>query len=97
MVEIIYYQEAKKEIKEAAAYYEKHQKGLGQSFLLSIEYAVKILSSNPLLYRKLRGRFRRCLVEKFPYGIIYIIDKNEIYIVAVMHLKRNPGYWIRRT
>ena len=55
MVEIIYYQEAKKEIKEAAAYYEEQQKGLGQSFLLSIEYAVKILSSNPLLYRKLRG------------------------------------------
>jgi len=38
---------------------------------------------------------RRCLVHRFPYGIIYAIENDTIYIAAVMHLRREPGYWER--
>jgi hypothetical protein len=38
---------------------------------------------------------RRCRTNKFPYGIVYMLEDNEhtIIIVAVMHLHREPGYW----
>lgn len=96
MAKINFDPEAKKEIKEAAEYYENCQKGLGRKFLVVIERAVENVSSNPLMYGKINGNFRRCLVHKFPYGIIYTIAKDEIYVAAVMHLKRKPGYWISR-
>jgi hypothetical protein len=34
--------------------------------------------------------------RRFPYGIIYSHDKGVIYILAVMHLHRDPNYWQER-
>ncbi len=96
MARIIYDPEAKREIKGAAEYYEGCREGLGKNFLSAVETAVEKLRANPFFYRKLRGRFRRCLVKKFPYGIIYSTSEDEIFIVAVMHRKRKPDYWINR-
>jgi toxin ParE1/3/4 len=41
-------------------------------------------------------RLRRLLVPKFPYGLLYCVEPERIYIVAVMHLHRRPGYWRSR-
>ena len=34
---------------------------------------------------------------QFPYGLIYAVQGDTIYVAAVMHLKRKPGYWVPRT
>jgi toxin ParE1/3/4 len=39
---------------------------------------------------------RRCLTQKFPYGILYTIEPDYILILAVMHCSREPGYWKNR-
>lgn len=93
MAALIFAVAAKDELREAAAYYDGCQKGLGKAFLAAIEAATRHVASNPLRYRKIGGRFRRCLVERFPYGLIYAVDGEEIFVAAVMHLKRKPGYW----
>ncbi|HEX5552043.1 MAG TPA: hypothetical protein VFX43_02260 [Chitinophagaceae bacterium] len=38
------------------------------------------------------------MVNKYPYGIIYLYDfhKIEITVVAIAHLHREPDYWVRR-
>ena len=51
---------------------------------------------HPTLWRILKGRFRRFLIHQFPYGVIYTIERQTIYVTAVMHLKRKPGYWAVR-
>jgi hypothetical protein len=33
----------------------------------------------------------------FPYGMIYRVRGETLYVVGVMHLKRKPGYWLART
>jgi len=38
----------------------------------------------------------RFLVHRFPFGILYRIAGDEIQIVAIMHLRRKPGYWTKR-
>jgi len=96
MAKLIYDPLAKVEIKEAAAYYENCREGLGKAFLETIERNVQKLAENPLHYRKIRGRFRRCIVNRFPYGIIYSIESDFIFIAAVMHLHREPNYWLQR-
>jgi len=37
------------------------------------------------------------LARAIPYGIIYRVDDDEVFIAAVMHFKRTPGYWKQRT
>jgi hypothetical protein len=44
----------------------------------------------------LNNGIRRCLVKRFPYGILYGIDVDKIFVVAIMHLHRKPGYWLSR-
>ena len=79
---------AKSEIRQAALFYEDCHEGLGQEFLDSIESAFEQSQQHPTVWRILKGRFRRYLLQRFPYGVIYI--------AAVMHLKRKPGYWVSR-
>jgi hypothetical protein len=35
-------------------------------------------------------------MRRFPYGVVYAIRNDEIYLIAVMHLKRRPFYWKKR-
>jgi toxin ParE1/3/4 len=93
---LIYDPEARAELIDAAGYYEKCRSGLGKAFLSAVERAVARLSNKPLRWRNIGGRFRRCLVKQFPYGIIYAVEGDDIFVAAVMHLKRKPGYWRRR-
>jgi plasmid stabilization system protein ParE len=96
MATLIYDPLALLEIRDAAAYYNECREGLGRAFLEEIEKDMRRLAVNPLLYRNIGSGFRRCLVKRFPYGIIYRIDNDTIFIAAVMHLKREPGYWKER-
>jgi len=36
---------------------------------------------------------RRCLLRRFPYGLIYHEELGDILIVAMAHLHRQPEYW----
>ena len=44
----------------------------------------------------IEAELRRRLVRRFPFGILYRIEPEEIVIVAVAHLRRKPGYWRER-
>jgi hypothetical protein len=33
---------------------------------------------------------------RFPYGVIYRASKDRVDVIAIMHLKRRPGYWKSR-
>lgn len=89
--------EALVEARNAAAFYEDGQPGLGKAFLAGVEAATEEIVRYPLMWRRIKGRFRRYLIPRFPYGLIYAVQGNTIYVAAVMHLKRKPGYWVART
>jgi hypothetical protein len=96
-VKLIFDPEALVEMREAAAFYEDCQRGLGRSFLDAVEAALAEIGKHPLMWRKVKGRFRRYLVQRFPYGLIHAVQEDIIYyIAAVMHLKRKPDYWVGR-
>ena len=55
------------------------------------------IQRHPLAYRQVEGDIRKCRVTHFPYGVIYRVRSDLIEIIAVMHLRRSPGYWKQRT
>lgn len=95
-MKLIFDPEALVEMREAAGFYEDCQRGLGRSFLDAVEVALGEIEKQPLMWRKVKGRFRRYLVQRFPYGLIYAVQEDVIYIAAVMHLRRKPDYWVGR-
>jgi plasmid stabilization system protein ParE len=50
----------------------------------------------PGTFRSICGPARRHFSREFPYGIIYVERPTEIWIVAVVPLRRKPGYWTHR-
>ena len=87
---------AQQEIDASFEYYEQHMTGLGYDFLHEILAGLKRIEQNPEAWHSFSARTRRCLVNRYPYGIIYQIRKHEILVVAVAHLHRKPGYWKNR-
>jgi len=88
--------EARSEFLAVVSYYEDCQYGLGRRFRLLVESAVQKIVESPFIYRVLKAPFRRYLLPKFPYSIIYSIEPDHIRIIAVAHNKRKPGYWSNR-
>lgn len=91
-----FHPEARNEYREAATFYEKSRPGLGALFTLEIEATIERILESPNRWLAIERDVRRCLSHTFPYGILYTIEDDSILIVAVMHLRRRPGYWLAR-
>jgi hypothetical protein len=96
-VKVTFHPEAAQELEEAALYYEDCQLGLGKQLTLEIEAAVNLITAFPQAWIIIETPVRRVLVRRFPFGLLYTIRHNDIYILAVMHLNREPNYWKNRT
>jgi plasmid stabilization system protein ParE len=96
MTLVEFHPEARAELLAAAEYYESQQAGLGRRFIEAVADAVQRIQATPTLYQVIEGDFRKCRVLRFPYGIIFQVAYESIYIIAVMNLRRKPGYWRRR-
>ncbi|MGH7823986.1 MAG: type II toxin-antitoxin system RelE/ParE family toxin [Candidatus Binatia bacterium] len=97
MKEIIFHPEARAEMREAVEFYEARLDGLGLRFLSAIEPTVERISDHPEAGAPLGAEFRKRIVSGFPYNIIYRVWEDYIYLVAVAHQHRRPGYWRDRT
>ena len=91
-----FHPEAEEEFNKAIEYYEEIESGLGYDFALEVYSAIKRSVEFPNAWAELDGEIRRSLVRRFPYGVLYSVEQEEIFIVAVMSLHRKPGYWKHR-
>lgn len=88
--------EARDELKEAARYYNHVRPGLGNELRNEVRSVVNRIQRHPLAWHPLNDRFRRSHTNRFPYGVIYTVYEDEVIIVAVAHLHREPEYWSER-
>ena len=95
-MEIRLLKSAQAEMDDGITYYEEQVNGLGFEFLDEILDTFKRIKLNPDAWSPLSKRTRRCLVHRFPYGIIYQIRENNILIIAIAHLQKKPEYWMDR-
>ncbi len=84
---------AEKELNEAVDYYNERQSGLGLEFAKEIYRTIQSILSFPDSWAPLSENTRRCLTNRFPYGVIYQATAKEVFIIAVMQLNRDPEYW----
>ena len=87
---------AQQELDDAVAYYNYEQDGLGDRFLTEVLRAVKRIERFPQAWQLLTKNAHRCLINHFPYGIIYQVREDKILIIAVANLHRKPDYWKNR-
>ena len=96
MIRAFFHAEAERELDEAAGFYESRIPGLGKSFTIEVERAVRLLREHPAAGTPAGARRRRVLVDRLPYFVAYERKDDSLIILAVGHQKRRPGYWRKR-
>jgi toxin ParE1/3/4 len=82
---------AEQDALDAAIWYEKRQTGLGEDFLAEVDRAVRMLSRDALHYRIRFADVRRMPIRRFKfYGIYYVVQEKELWMLAIFHGRRHP-------
>jgi plasmid stabilization system protein ParE len=88
--------EAEADLADARTWYNRQRAGLGEEFLLSVEAAFDLIRRMPEAGTEVRPGVRRVVVQRFPYGVFYQVDADQIGIIAVYHSRRDPRGWQER-
>ncbi len=84
---------AERELQQAIESYEAAENGLGGRFLEEVEAVVARIVAHPLAWTRISPRTRRCRTNRFPYGLFYQVRTDEILILSVMDLRKDPKRW----
>lgn len=87
--------EADAEFAAQVEYYEDKQPGLGQRFYREVIGCLDWIAANPTLPRLRKGHHRVNL-KVFPFYVAYVVEDDMVWVLAVAHGYRRPGYWRKR-
>lgn len=96
MSKVTFHPDVSREIAASYAWYQEQAEGLGDDFLTELESSYHAIIELPDTWPTFQKGFRRFLLSRFPFSVIYRVEKDITYIVAVMHNSRKPGYWSDR-
>lgn len=85
---------AQADLTEAFAWYEKAQRGLGDRFLKSVHATLEAAARSPLVNRAIYEDVRRVLTPVSPYGLFYVLERDELILLGCFHARRDPSTWI---
>lgn len=93
--------EALDEYRAAARWYEHRRAHLGDVFMDAVDAALESVLDPSVTWGFYRDQRREPQIYSrsvagFPFDIIFLVLKDEVYIVAYAHEKRSPGYWADR-
>ena len=92
----VFHPEASEEYIAAVHHYANITPELGGRFYDAVEALIQEVCRHPECFFRFSPPARRALVRKFPYAVVYLDQPDRVWIVAVMHAKRRPGYWKQR-
>ena len=75
---------------DAKRWYDKREPGLGSEFVRALEECISRVEQDPMLHRIIRPPYRKALMRRFPFQIIYEIREDCLWILAIYHAKRDP-------
>ena len=88
---------ATRELFDAGAWFEAQRPGLGDRFDDEVGQVLAYIDAAPNGGTRWRATpASTWRVRTFPFLIVYLVEPEEIVIVAVAHTKRRPGYWLSR-
>lgn len=91
-----FHADAENEAREAAARYERLRSGLGDEYRAELAASLAVIRENPQLYAVESAAIRICPLHRFPYSVYYEDLADRIWVAAIGHNSRRPGYWAGR-
>jgi toxin ParE1/3/4 len=95
-LELEYLDDAIAEAEAAARWYAERSATAAAGFAEEIDAALSAITRMPAAWPPFAHGTRRYLLRRFPYSVVYRVERDRILIVAVAHGHRRPGYWRSR-
>jgi hypothetical protein len=91
-----FHEAAEAELTEAVLYYDAKASGLGDRFLADVRAATSKIEQYPEIAPVIEFGVRAKVLISFPYSLMYVMDPDELFILAVAHQSKRPAYWADR-
>ena len=88
--------EAEADAVEAAFWYEGERPGLGLEFNDALRVTFERIEEAPFRFPLVSRESRRAIVQRFPFGVFFIVEEGLATVTAIMHLHRHPSSWQER-
>jgi plasmid stabilization system protein ParE len=96
MGKVIFHDAAREEFVESFCWYFERGGNIAEAFEHEVERALGLLLEAPERWSVYVVKWRRILLRRFPFALIYSHQAGVITVIAVMHTRRRPGYWKKR-
>jgi hypothetical protein len=88
-----YHNLAEVEIDSSLTWYEERSRQAFDQFRIRLTSALNSIPKFPERFPCIYGEFRSARVKKFPYKVIFRIEQDQLFVIALAHDKRDPDYW----
>ena len=85
--------EARDDLREAQAFYFAISPTLAARFALEVDRAVRLIAESPTSWPPIGRELRRCLLNRFPYALVYRATETQARVIAVAHTRRRARFW----
>ena len=85
-----YKRAAAAEVEEAIARYAQPEVNQASEFVRDLERTESHLRARPVLYQQVEGEIRRAVLRRFPYSVFYVVEQEEVIVLACMHHHQKP-------
>jgi len=85
-----YKRAASAEVEAVISWYARPGVNQASSFVKDLERTESHLRTQPVLYRQIEGEIRRAVLRRFPYSLFYVIERDEVIVLACMHQHQKP-------
>jgi len=95
-VKVVFSAAARRQIYEVAVSYARERRVLGVDFVESVYGAVDLIQVFPRIGARVNDRYRKLVLQRFPYVVIYSIEQGRLRITAISHQRQDPDGWRHR-
>lgn len=93
MANIWFHPEAQAEYDMAIAWYQARSPRAAARFESEADRVFGLMAGAPEMFAKYDDEHRFAVLRRFPYSVVYQVQAGQVYVVALAHSSRSPGYW----
>lgn len=96
MAEVTLHRLAEGEYEAALSWYLERSMRAAAGFEAAVDRAMQFLAQVPEAGTRCDERHRYWPLRRYPYGLVYRIDGEQLLVVAIPHDHQLPGFWVER-
>ena len=92
-----YHPQVAADLRDACRYYDAISSAVGNRFRANVQMKIQAIVERPESYGFIGGYFRGAVVGRFPYVVVFSIERGVMCILGVRHAASDRTTWFNRT